>query len=252
MLSTMTAPTKRDAILGDRVATLREGAGFSQGDVAGAMRKLGFRWGQSTLAQVETGRRALSLWEAAGLIGILNTREIAGAGGPVRLADLVPEVEAPDLDHWPLVERLQARRRLRANLDEWTQARERRWRAILGRPPEYPRQIGTDADGRPQFSTPPDPAPDWVDQQMLLDAEGKAALALSRSSGRPVPVEAVVLASWKLWQCSLTEKREQVLADHPGRSGDERRDQAIRGHATRRLLAELRPVLAPLRRRRKS
>ena len=80
---------------------------------------------------------------------------------------------------------------------------------------------------------------------MLADAEGKAALSLK------VPVEAIVLASWKCWQCSLTEKREQVLADHPGRSGDERRDQALRGHASRKLLAALDVALAPLRRRRK-
>ena len=246
MLSTMTAPRPRDAILGERLAVLRDAAGLSQSDVGRAMGAVGFRWGRVAVAQVETGRRPLTLWEAVALVSILNTREIAGAVGPIRLTDLVPEAEAPgDLDNWPLTERLQTRRRLRTNLDEWTKAREQRWQAILGRAPQYPRQIGTDAEGRPQFSTPPDPSPDWVDQQMLADAEGKAALSLK------VPVEAIVLASWKCWQCSLTEKREQVLADHPGRSGDERRDQALRGHASRKLLAALDVALAPLRRRRK-
>lgn len=248
MLSTMTAPRPRDAVLGERLSTLRDAAGLSQSHVAQAMGKLGFRWGRVTVAQVETGRRPLTLWEAVAVVGILNTREIEGARGPIRLADLVPEAEAiTDLYDWqPLVEQLQTRRRFRTNLDEWTKAREHRWQVILGRPPEYPRQIGTDAEGRPTFSTPDPPSPDWVDQQMLLDAEGKAALALK------VPVEAVVLASWKCWQTSLTQKREQGLAEHPGRSGDdERRDQALRGHVTRKLLAELDVALAPLRRRKR-
>ena len=104
--------------------------------------------------------------------------------------------------------------------------------------------MGDDAEGHLIFTTPPDPAPAWVEQHMLSEAEEKAARALT------VPVEAVVLGAWKAWGCSLTEERERRFAAHPGRTDNARRAQAVRGHLTRALLAELRPLLAGVRRAR--
>jgi hypothetical protein len=74
------------------------------------------------------------------------------------------------------------------------------------------------------------------------DAEQKAASALR------VAPEAIVEASHRLWGRSLTAQRDRLVDVRTERADARnpdwpRRLQAIRGHVTRELLGELRPML---------
>lgn len=67
--------------------------GWTQKDLSDQMRRHGFRWGQSTVARVETGQRPLLLTEAACLADLLGIER--GAFWE-RLSDEPPEAgESP-------------------------------------------------------------------------------------------------------------------------------------------------------------
>jgi len=72
------------------------------------------------------------------------------------------------------------------------------------------------------------------------DAELKAAQSLC------VPPFAIALAARRLWGRSLTEERDAQLSGH-GADEPSRTLQALRGHITRKLLAEIEPLVAGLR-----
>jgi hypothetical protein len=71
----------------------------------------------------------------------------------------------------------------------------------------------------------------------LGDAETKAAASLG------VTPALLALAARKRWGRSLTAERDRRLADRGHTGAEPRTLQALRGHITRELLEELRPLL---------
>lgn len=224
-----------EAALGRRLRALREAAKLQQQQVAQAMRRLGLPWTQATVAFVENGTRgrSLSLRETVALLRVFNAAGVAGVPGPLQLSDLLPE---GDVHVAEPVACAPVRTALGQSLQEWMEQYERYWWAILGRGPSYP----VFDPSTETFSTPVDPAPAWVDEASLGDAEQKAARVLR------VPAVAVVLCCWRLWKTSLTTERDRrVAAQAEGASP--RSLQALRGHTTRELLGQLRPLVAGLK-----
>jgi hypothetical protein len=121
---------------------------------------------------------------------------------------------------------------LKESIERWTTHTNTTWRRIMGRPL-------TSSD----LTTL---------NQALEDAAG--AVEQQAARGR-VPALAIALAARKMWNCSLTERRDRRLAGELRGDPSARRLQALRGHHTRALLVELRPLLrsvrVPLRRQKR-
>jgi len=255
-VATLPAPAARAARLTERLVAFRTKAGLSQAQVTQAMRGLGFpSWKRATYALVETGGRHLADWEIGALLNLFTAHGVTGAqGGALTYLDLFPEydltrgqivpvgaprvVDVSDVVPTPSegpVERI-TEPQLRAAVWSATMRRNAIWQRVLGRLPDYARQVGQDDTGAPIFSTPMAPAPDWVESHLYDEVTEKASRVLK------VPAEAVVLASWKCWAHDLETEREIRVATHPQPSTP-RALQAVRGHVTRVLQDELRSAL---------
>ncbi len=208
---------------------LREQRGWRQEDLAARMRAVGLdSWRQSTVAQVETCRRPLSLGVLLFLQGVFNLSR----------TQLFRELLATDADAVKV-------EGVRLSADEWSPlaegspvivaqpealygmlAREnaRSWARIVERAERY----GVSED---------DIWKAFVASRN--DAEARAARKLNRN-----PLD-VGLASVALWGHSLTEERDRLLVEGPG-------ERVRRSHITRRLAPEIdKAITEAMRRRRK-
>lgn len=250
VLGMATEPMDLHAALGLRLRELRDLHGLTADAVAQAARRRGLSWGRSTVASIETGRRALKLEEFLVLPLILQqlTRSDEHPYGlDFGLADLAP-VPAPPvpvirpsgdfegirladrLGMWPedLAEYLSGRRTVGHFVPLMTHE-------------EYERVRGDDA-GREILrqelvSTRGDDAPDRAGWTSSREAEVKAAKALGVLSGLVGP------ASYILWGRGLTEERDARVAERLGPDDGERTRRTRRGHVTRELVGELRRML---------
>ena len=249
-------------LLGQRLRALREGGGKRQEDLAAAARGHGLSWSRATVAAIETGRRQLSMGELFLLPAALN--RLTGAEGPASggllVADLLPErgdqwvaltprtsvrvrslrallgaaaepMSDQDFDIPHRRQTRMAQAALKESLERWMTHTNTMWRRIMGRP-------------GPDLTTL---------NQALEDADG--AVEQQAARGLRVPALAIAFAARKMWNCSLTEQRDRRLAEELRGDPSARRLQALRGHHTRALLVELRPLLrsarVPLRRQKR-
>ena len=243
-------------LLGQRLRALREGGGKRQEDLAGVARGYGLSWSRATVAAIETGRRQLSVGELFLLPAVLNrlTGAEVLASGNLLVADLLPErgdqwvaltprtsvrvrslrallgaaaepMSEQDFDIPHRRQTRMAQAALQQSIRRWTKHTGTTWRRIMGRP-----------------LTGPDLT---TLNQALEDAHG--AVEQQAARGLRVPALAIALAARKLWNCSLTEQRDRHLAEELRGQPSARRLQALRGHHTRALISELRPLLRALR-----
>ena len=63
---------ERERYADQQIRRARVEMGWTQEDLAHAMRQLGFRWSQSTVARVEGGRRPVQFAEVAALADLLD------------------------------------------------------------------------------------------------------------------------------------------------------------------------------------
>ena len=92
-----------DSHIGKRIVALRDARGWSQGQLASALRSEGLPWSQGTLSKVETGQRPIRLSEVPKLVAVLGATisDLLGAKAfratnpPGRVAEL--EAELHDL-----------------------------------------------------------------------------------------------------------------------------------------------------------
>ena len=242
------------AAIGDRLRELRSEMRLRQDDVASTARALGLRWSRVAVARVEAGVGQLEAAEFLMLpqvlmMASLRARGQSGLEGPARgveLAELLPvsgmvalrpecrvaagalramvegrskDVRSTDLDV-PLLRDL--RRRQTAAV------------SVMGHLLARKSELGEALDlvwGD---------APATVKAKAVHEAAGEAEQKAARKLG--VHPAAVALAAHRRWGQSLTAERDQrVLGRSPGESP--RRIQAIRGHVTRLLIAELDPLL---------
>lgn len=230
----MVQPVPLSQVLGARVRQIREAKGLLQEDVAAAARGAGFAWARGTVAMLESGRRRLTLEEFFSLAQIL---EAAGAGD-LWLEDLVPAEGIVFLS--PLVGT--ATNVLRAMLRGESRLGGTQHSDDIGPVREAPEIPGT-AEARalwrrawPRSRPEDDPGTLY---KVALASRGDAEIKAAR--GLRVSPVVVALAAESRWSRSLTEERDARVADHGNVSA--RTTQALRGHITRQLLDELRPLV---------
>jgi len=279
--------TPLDRVVGERLRLLRTESGVSLEEIAAEARRCGLGWAKSSVAALEAGRHSLDLGELLLLPTILGRAQVwayeyeqvrSPARGdervkvgrhPVGLADLIPDDDR--------LVRLAGRahtstRSLRAL---FAQLQDQRI-DVVGAEPTVGEEAAKQAERLParwcqgifeairehhRKRTPPrgwhpdDDEEFWpsIGQDVADDANRTAAAVLG------VPPIAVALAARARWNgvWGLTGEREHRLAVLlPGMHRDTapgRKLQALRGHITRQLLDELRPVLkgsAPKKKRR--
>jgi transcriptional regulator with XRE-family HTH domain len=235
------------AAVGEAVRTLREQRGLRQDDIARAARRLGFRWTRTAVATLEAGRRRLSAAEFLFLADMVNFAAVLELpedrrGSVVELADLVPGEGWISLTEESRIQARALRMFVRGELHQVRttdldvpmlrdlHARSRRGLAVLHRSLAEAQQIARDIIW-----------PDATDREVVEtvhDAAGEAEQKAARRLG--VPVLAVALEARRRWGRSLTAERDGRVATQLGAQADRRRLQAVRGHVSRTLLAELR------------
>ena len=242
----MVQPVPLAKLIGTRLRELRERAGVRQEQIAASARQAGFQgWTQATVAAVESGRRRLSLEEFLVLPTIL---EWAGVG-QIPLADLLSDGLAALSPH--------------AVVGAGTAVSAETLRAMLsGRAavdmPQTPKRLDTPKtqEVRRGFGVG-DLSPERV-YRVALASQGGAEVHAARVLGcSPL---AVALAAERTWRRSLTEERDARVNQRVGlddfAAGVDAADrrglahpvsiatvQAHRGHVTRDLIEQLRPVV---------
>jgi transcriptional regulator with XRE-family HTH domain len=205
------------AIFASNLRQRREELGWSQEDVAGACRTWGLEGvTRATIAQIETGRRRVSLDEAVVLSYLLQT-----------------PIVAPPLD--PLRDALRRQGVSRKHLlgELW-----KRPKSLLSTEAEEVR-IGARDD-----------APAWVLDVPTPGQDPSIALILSRAGeaerllrNMPADEEELERAASRLWGHGILEERDRLLAE-ARRSGDAR---VRRGLLLRQLILEVAAATAALR-----
>ena len=227
--------------IGRRIRELRQDLGLRQDNVAQGARDVGLPWTQGTVAAIERGGRALALEEFFLLpLALWHASERAtGIGQWLALADLLP-----------------------AN-DEWVRLTNRTRACVValrdllvGRHPDSQQPFSGEFEG-PSSDRVADPdramqargrlarlwpSASWRDldrasQAAAGEAERKAARKLS------VPPVVISVAAYARWGRSLTEERDRRVAERVSKGASARTVQALRGHVSRALLAELAPTI---------
>jgi len=229
------------AAIGKRLKRWREAAGVRQETVAVAARACGLKWGRSTVAMLEAGRRRLDPEEFLLLPVVLRMAQVADVtpldlltDGEEGMVELTPGAKATREELGKLLDPAQGPSALNvrtgwelpgaATQTEVLEAYVASWEQL-----EQPSQ--------------------WrgglTHEQLAIldrDASGEAEQVAARKLG--VSPEAVALAARQAWGRSLTTMRDHraarvAAADELGAESL----RALRGHATRELVEELRPYL---------
>jgi transcriptional regulator with XRE-family HTH domain len=219
--------------LGQLLQRLRTAQGASQDALARAARSVGVPWTASSVAQMETGRRALTVDEAARLPLVLQRLGVPAAAlsrdsatPPLEIRADAAMILATLCGHAvkqaPRVVTLEDPEKRRQWDAEWA-----RLRNVLG-PASSGARGGTPAAIAENLA------------QLRLDQAG----VLEQRAARRFKVDSlqVAVAARQRWRRSLTEERDHRSAEATtGKS--KRAAQTFRGHVTRQLLAELEPDL---------
>ena len=228
-----------DQAIGQRLRELRGELGLRQDQVATAAGRAGLGWTQSTVAAIERGNRALSLGEwfllptvigfATGYAQKVELVDVLPASGRVALSD---ETTADvDVLRDALAGRLiDPDRTVFADFDtpfirrakEGTRRQLAEWKRLL---PLWPGMtLGGAGD---------------AEEAARGDAERKAARKLGV---RPLKLS---VAAHGRYGRSFTAERDARVAEQAPADAPPRSLQALRGHVTRAMLAELAPALEP-------
>lgn len=204
--------------MGKILQELREDYGARQDDLARAARGAGVPWTASSVAALETGRRALTLDEACQLASIFGRLGLAAAAIARRSPPGALEIRA-DKD------------RILISLFGRSVAQDTglRWEQSLA-------QLRA---GEQAFKAFPD-----VTREIMAAARDDEDGVLEQRIARRFKVHGltVAVAARLSWGRGLTEERDRrSAAAVAGRS--RRAGQTLRGHVTRDLLAELAPRL---------
>jgi hypothetical protein len=217
-------PITIELALAEGLRRLRMKAKIGQERVAAQARTLGILWAHSTVAAIEGGRRALTIGEQRLLPRILFDSDIVGED--FTLEQLIPNRGSTPIALAPGV-------------------------TVTARQLKHPNV--------PSTRILPKITVDLKDIQAINDMEQKAALRLGISA------RALVDLSYRRFGHTLSRERSLRMRDHPKHpfrgaplmatpkqiAIEERRGQALLGHISRQLIAELRPyVKRPQTRRR--
>lgn len=217
------------AAVGAAVHNLRVGLGLTQDELARRLKDAGGDWDQAAVARLEAGRREIRLEQVLLLSASLNVPayDLVGGGD-----------------------------------DEWVRLSPRaRWRTMAVRaalsgqdPGNLPAGVFDDPgtrgfvatlDGRSELHAIVNrvwPAATRPQAHAVIAAVGDAERKAARRLGvHPVALSA---AAYRTWGRSFVAERDAGAAELEDAAGTDRRSlQAVRGHVTRQLLAELAPIL---------
>jgi len=217
--------------LGHLLQRLRAGA--SRDALARAARAAGVPWTATTVVQLETGRRALTVDEAARLPLVLHRLGVPAAGTARHSGTPPLEIRADAVGiHVTLCGQVVTLATRNTTLED--PEKRRLWDSEWERLRQW---LGPAPSGA-HAGTPAAIAENRT--QLRLDQAG----VLEQRAARRFKVDAlqVAVAARRRWRRSLTEERNRRSAEATaGKSG--RAAQTLRGHVTRQLLAELEPDL---------
>jgi transcriptional regulator with XRE-family HTH domain len=236
------------SVVGRELRVLREAGRITQAQLAAAAKQLGMEWTKATVATIELGRRQLSIGEFLLLPEILGR---AGAGWGYDLSDLLPDISQPVLVAGAVTAPANVIRARFADQDENPEERGARLAAGDMKLPaldvttfKLPRRWLLDMLQVKRLEDVPERF--WI--EVGLEAAGDAELKAAASIG--VPALALALAARRRWGASLTRWRDRLVEMRTAKAREldhvedwPRRLQAVRGHTTRELLDELRPLL---------
>jgi transcriptional regulator with XRE-family HTH domain len=212
-------------VIGVNVRRVRETYGWHQDETAVRARDWGLDWTRQVVSAVEAGARRVSIEELVLLSRVLHTTPadlLAGVGevqlteGATASLDAFRHALASDQSksfakgfHVPMPKAT-------------APATNRKWERW------WPELLNQDDGGA----------------GLLLDARRAAHLEAERVAGRKFKVEPmdIAVAAYGLWGQSLTAERDARVAAEEYDAGL-RSIQAVRGHVTRKLLAELGQVI---------
>jgi transcriptional regulator with XRE-family HTH domain len=212
-----------DAVVGTNVKRMRTERGYSQDDLARLCRDRGLKWSRSTVAAVEACTKKISAEELVLLPIVLDVEieEFVRHQGTIRLGDEVV------LRRWQILLIL-------ANDGNLETAKPRDDEvSILGR--------GWVESIRPSLGQEVDRSRRTKMKRARASASGEAEQKAARKFG--IAAENLAYQAFDLWGRSLTEERDRRLEQEINTTAASKSVQALRGHITRQLLAELEPYL---------
>lgn len=200
-------------VIGEQVRRLREEAGLRQDDLSRAARLYGLTWDRARIGDLERGEKALDAEELALVPVFLGV----ALGRPVTLKDLVPvdvliQLSPTTTGTGEAVLAVYAAELVGGFVT-----------AEGGElvPGVAATVVAMNDNGRAVVGIAPD------------DAEVKAARKLG------VPPIRVAETALRLWGCSLSERRDRMVAERADAGSDPDRLRAIRGRVTRVLVNEM-------------
>jgi hypothetical protein len=227
-----------DQAIGQRLRQLRGEYGLRQDQVATAARRVGLGWTQSTVAAIEHGNRGLSLGEWFMLPMVVGFAG-GGAGPWPKLAELLPDSGRVAVSAETTADVDVLRAGLAGQLDHDSRHPFADYDTPFTRKLNESTRRFT-AELRPLLPLWPDMATDGYRNAQKAargDAERKAARKLG------VPPLKLSVAAFGRYGRSFTEERDARVAEQAPTDAAPRSLQALRGHITRGMLAELAPVL---------
>jgi transcriptional regulator with XRE-family HTH domain len=212
-----------DAIVGSNVRRLRIARGWSQDEVARRAREEGLQWSRSSVAAVEATNKTIDVSELVLLSLALDARidELLAGDERVQLGD-------------DTTRRLWEVRRILAS-DGARKGIE---------PPKGEIEIMTrkEMEARmPNLRGFMEDARQDLSARAASAASGEAEQKAARKFG--IGAQQLSIFAFDLWGRSLTEERDARVNEADAQSGSAKSLQALRGHVTRHLLAELAPHL---------
>ncbi len=199
----MTEATSLHAVIGRNVRDHREGQGLTQDALTRALRSGGLTWTRSTLAKVERGERPVTVEELVVLSVVTGVPVPDLVGGDDRV-ELAP-------DTFPTGDEVAS---------------------VLA---------GQVASSDPRTVPGWGMTPDEISAVDNAAAVGEPEVHAAQRLG--VDAIEVVRAARRLWGRTLAAERDSRVAGRIEPDADARSRQAVRGHITRGLLAELRDEL---------
>jgi len=227
-----------DQAIGQRLRELRLESGLRQDQVATAARQVGLGWTQATVAAIERGNRALSLGEWFLLPTVVGFA--GGITGPwPKLAELLPSSGRVGLSAETTADVDVLRGELAGQLDHDS-------RHPFG---DYdtPTARQLKESTRRFWNQVKELLPLWRDMtpRGYRDAQNAARGDAERKAARKLGVPALRLsvAAHGRYGHSFTAERDARVAGQAPADAPPRSLQALRGHVTRAMLAELAPAL---------
>ncbi len=222
-------------VIGSNVRALREERGWRQEDLAKRARSYGLGWNRPTVAAVETGIRAVSVEELPLLaitLGAGMDKLLAGKGRVRLTEEAAGELEAVhDLycggdpgNMLPGQFDLPTFRTMRDAM-----------RTLRAAKPSLEKHFGEVRRLWPKAS--------YADLIAAEETIGDDAVKKAARKLETKPMYVAVVAR-RLWGHGLAEERDARVAKQAADDAPPRTLQALRGHVTRELLAEIEPLLA--------